>query len=265
MPRDGVELAAELGDPPRVRDVLRDDRQRDGRLRRDDHLLVGVGVVEVVVVAVGIRVAPGVALAVDLDVQRPAVRRPRLVGRRVLDVDDALRRVSVGVGVGRVADAREHGERHDGEHDEDHGGAERPADLQARVAADLRGHRVLARAEPDQRVEQDALDADEDDRRDREDDLVERVDVVGVRRAARLRRDEVRRCARGEHEGACQPREEREREDAAAGSKAGGSQGGGHSIHAAAMCCARAARGHRPGVPAIMRRRTSAGASRGTR
>jgi hypothetical protein len=101
-------------------------------------------------------------------------------------------RVPVGVRVRRVADVVEHDERHDGEDDEDRGGAERPADLQARVTADLLRHRVLARPELDERVEQHALDADEHDHGDREDDLVERVDAVGVRRAAGLRGGEVR-------------------------------------------------------------------------
>ena len=43
----------------------------------------------------------------------------------------------------------------------------RPADLEARVAADLRGDGALAGAELDERVEQRALDADEDRRRRR--------------------------------------------------------------------------------------------------
>jgi hypothetical protein len=46
-------------------------------------------------------------------------------------------------------------------------GADRPADLQARVAVDLRGDGALARAELEQRVDQRALDADEDDDRRR--------------------------------------------------------------------------------------------------
>ena len=44
--RDGVELAAELRDPPGVGDVLRADVERDGRLRGDDHLRVAEGRVE---------------------------------------------------------------------------------------------------------------------------------------------------------------------------------------------------------------------------
>ena len=76
---DGVELAAELGHPPGVRHVLRTDRQRDGRVDGHDHLLVGVGVVERVVVAVGICEAPDVLLAVDGDGERPAVRRETLL------------------------------------------------------------------------------------------------------------------------------------------------------------------------------------------
>ena len=86
-----------------------------------------------------------------------------------------------------------------------------------RVAADLRGHRVLAGAELHERVEQRALDADEDHDGDAEDDLVERVDVVGVRRAAGLRRQEVRGRDAGEREDAHQRRREGDREDAATG------------------------------------------------
>jgi hypothetical protein len=77
--RDGVELAAELGDPPGVGDVLRDDVQGHRRVRRDHHLLVRERVVERVVVPVGIRVPPDVLLAVDLDVERLAAGRRALV------------------------------------------------------------------------------------------------------------------------------------------------------------------------------------------
>ena len=52
------------------------------------------------------------------------------------------------------------------------------------------------------RVEQHALDPDEHDERDGEDELVERVDVVGVRRAARLRRQEIRARDGGQEQGA---------------------------------------------------------------
>ena len=72
----------------------------------------------------------------------------------------------------------------DRERHEDHRGADRPADLQARVAVDLRGDRALAGAELDQRVEQRALDGDEDDERDDQRDLVEAVDA-GSRSASR--------------------------------------------------------------------------------
>ena len=77
---DRVELAAELGDPPRVRDVLGADVEGHRGVDGDDHLLVGVGVVLRVGVAVGVGVAPEVLLAVDVDVQRLAARRRRLVG-----------------------------------------------------------------------------------------------------------------------------------------------------------------------------------------
>ena len=72
----------------------------------------------------------------------------------------------LGPRVRRVLDRGELDEREHGEPEQDHRGADRPADLQARVAADLRGHRALARAELDQRVAERALDRDEDDQRD---------------------------------------------------------------------------------------------------
>jgi hypothetical protein len=62
--------------------------------------------------------------------------------------------------------------------------------LQARVAADLGGDGALASAELDERVDEPALDQDEDHQRDVEGDLVEVVDVVGVRRPARQRGEE---------------------------------------------------------------------------
>ena len=75
-----------------------------------------------------------------------------------------------------------------GEDDQDQGRAHGPAQLERRVAADLGGLGAAA-AGPvlDQRPDQRALDDQEDHDRDVERDLVEGVDVVGVRRAARLR------------------------------------------------------------------------------
>ena len=55
------------------------------------------------------------------------------------------------------------------------------------------GDGALAGAELEQRVEQRALDAQEDDDRDDDHEPVERVDVVGVRRAAGLGGDRARR------------------------------------------------------------------------
>ena len=75
--------------------------------------------------------------------------------------------------------------------------ADRPADLEAGVAVDLGGDGALLGPELLDRVDQRALDDDEHDRRDVEHDLVQRVDLVGVRRAARLGGDEVgQRCGR---------------------------------------------------------------------
>ena len=78
---DGVELAAELRDPPGVRDVLGVDVERDRRVRpgrpsprRRRRVQRRVGAV------VGVGVAPDVLLAVDADVQRLAVGR-QLLGR----------------------------------------------------------------------------------------------------------------------------------------------------------------------------------------
>ena len=67
-----------------------------------------------------------------------------------------------------ASDVVELDERDDPDHHEDERGADRPADLQARVAVDLGGHGALARAELDQRVDERALDADEHDDADRE-------------------------------------------------------------------------------------------------
>src|ERR1044071_3854653 len=128
---DGVELAAELRDPPGVRDVLGVDVERHRRVDGDDQLLVGEGRAEVgaglAVVAVG--EAPEVLLAVDADVQRLAVGRQATA--RVGELE------AVGRGLRRVADVVELDERDDREDDQDQRGADRPADLQARVAADL--------------------------------------------------------------------------------------------------------------------------------
>ena len=168
-----------------------------------------------------------------------AVRRDRLVGRRVGDLLDAVGCEAVGVGVRRGADVVEHHERHDREHDEDNRGADRPADLELRVAANLRCNGVLASTELDQRVEQNALDTEEHDGRDREDDLVERVDAVGVGRPAGLRRPQVGGGPARQRKQSHQRRSKGQGEDAAAGARTCGGQGGGHSIHAAAECCLR--------------------------
>ena len=202
--RDGVELAAELRDPPRVRDVLGVDVERHRRVHRDDHLLVGERRVQRRVVAVaGVRVAPDVLLAVDADVERLAVGR-QLLGRPRGDERAAVGQLEA---VGAASSAgcwmlAELGEREGGQHDEDQRGADRPADLQPRVAADLGGDGALARPELDQRVEQRALDADEDDERDAEDELVERVDLVGIGRAAALGRQRSPRRPRRRRPGA---------------------------------------------------------------
>ena len=91
-------------------------------------------------------------------------------------------------------------ERHHGQDHEDHGGPDGPTDLELGVAVDLGRHRVLLGAEPVHRVDQRALDEHEHHRGDVQDDHVQRVDLVGVRRAPGLGGDEVRERARREHE-----------------------------------------------------------------
>src|SRR3954463_6792360 len=196
---DGVELAAQLGDPPGVRDVLGVDVERHRRLHRDDHLLVGEDRVQRRVGAVvGVGVAPDVLLAVDADVERAAVGR-QLLGRPGGEERAAVGQLqAVRARVRRVADVVELEEREGGQDHEDERGADRPADLQPRVAADLGGDEPLARAELEQRVEEGPLDAEEDDHGDGEDQLVERVDLVGVRRAPALRRQRVGEGGAGE-------------------------------------------------------------------
>ena len=102
--------------------------------------------------------------------------------------------------LGGVDDARQLDEGHDGEHDQDQGGGDRPADLQARVAVDLGRHGALLGPELDHRVQQRALDDDEHDGRDVQDDPVQRGDLVGVRRSPGLRGDEVGQRRRSEHQ-----------------------------------------------------------------
>ena len=97
-------------------------------------------------------------------------------------------RVALGVDVRRrrVLDPGQLDEGDDGDEDEDHRGADGPADLEARVAVDLGGHAPAAGLELDQEPDQRALDADEDDQRHHEDQRVELGDVVRVRRRAAL-------------------------------------------------------------------------------
>ena len=180
---------------------------------------------------VRIRVTPEVLLAVDADVQRLAVGRRRSLGlqRRRHAVGQ---REAVGAGVGRVADVAQLDERQHAEDHEDHGGADRPADLQAGVAADLRRDGALARAELEQRVEERGLDPDEDHDGDGQDVLVERVDVVRVGRPTRLGREQVGRRGRRAGQEQCRGAQRREREQPrATGSGRRRAQGGWDSMH----------------------------------
>ena len=79
--------------------------------------------------------------------------------------------------------------------------ADGPADLQSRVAVDLCRDGVLLGPELEHRVDQRALDDHGHDGGDVQDDLVQRLDLVRVRRAARLGRDEVGHRGRREDQG----------------------------------------------------------------
>jgi hypothetical protein len=111
--------------------------------------------------------------------------------------------VAAGLRPGRVLDRTEEDERDDHEDHEDRRGADRPPDLELRVAADL-GRRLAAAApaELDERVDQDALDQQEDQDAQDERDQVERPDVARVRRpASALRGDRARKRVRGGDQG----------------------------------------------------------------
>jgi len=96
--------------------------------------------------------------------------------------------------VGRVLDRGQLGERQHSQAQQDHRRRCRPADLQAGVAVDLRRHRALALAELDQRIAEPDLHREEDDQRDHQRDLVQRVDLFGVGRRALGRRKEREQC-----------------------------------------------------------------------
>ena len=192
-----VRLAAELGDPPRVHDVLGLDVERHGHADRHVHVVVGVHAL--LTLDVGIDEAPRILLADHADVEEITGRRG-LVGGGVPGVRG--NRVALGVDLGRggVLDVVEQEEREHGEEDEDRRSADRPADLELRVAVDLRRDAPLARAELDQRVDQQALDPDEDHEADRRDQDVERPDRVGVGRAVGLRQEPAGGRGGGEHQ-----------------------------------------------------------------
>ena len=157
---DGVHLAAELGDPPRVDDVVGRDVQHDGHADRHDHVHVG----EDLLLGRG-TVAPHVLLAVDADLEAGAARPAGRLVRRGVERVGRRHRVAVRVDVRRrrVLDAGQLDEREDRDEDEDHEGADGPADLELRVAVDLGRDQALAGAELEQRPQQRPLDAHEDD------------------------------------------------------------------------------------------------------
>ncbi len=183
--RDRVHLAAERGDPPRVHDVLGLDVERDRHPDRHVHVVVGEDAVLALLLL--IEEAPRVLLADHRDVhRRAALGRGRLVGGGVERAGGDGVAVGVDLGRRRVLDVVEQDEGEHGQEDQDRRGADRPADLELRVAVDLRRHAALAGAELDHRVDQQALDADEDHEPDQRDQDVERPDGVRVRRAGGL-------------------------------------------------------------------------------
>ena len=95
--------------------------------------------------------------------------------------------MATAVGGGRgMGDRAELDERDHREDDEDQRGAERPPDLEPRVAADLCSHSAPSGSVADERVHEHPLDRNEDGESDVEHELVERVDLVGVGRASGL-------------------------------------------------------------------------------
>ena len=68
----------------------------------------------------------------------------------------------------------------DEEHEQDDGRDDRPGDLQLAGAVHLLGTLLVAAAEAQRGVEDGRLDADEDDQRRPEDDLVQSLDIVGL-------------------------------------------------------------------------------------
>ena len=151
------------------------------------HLLVG----EDGLVALGrVLVAPHVLLAVDDDLERLALRRRLLVGRGEQRVGGDRVALGVDVGLGGILDAGQLDEGDGGDEDEDHRGADRPADLEPRVAVDLGRHAPAAGLELEHEPDQQALDPDEHDGRHDQDQQVQLGDVVRVGRRTVREEDE---------------------------------------------------------------------------
>ena len=180
--RNGVELAAQRRDPPRVDDVVGLQRQHHRRVAGHHHLLEGHGLVRVLV-------APQVLLARHLDLERLAAGRRRLVDGRVLAARLGDR---VGAGGGRVADVVQEDVGDDRDHGHDRAGGHGPAQLERRVARDLGRLAAAPRPEAEQRVEEDRPDRPDHRQADEEDDLVEVVDLLRVLRRPGLGREHVR-------------------------------------------------------------------------
>ena len=241
---DGVELAAELRDPPGVDDVGRLDVEHDGRVRRHDHLLVGVGQAERVGLAArAVRVAPDVLAAGHAD--RSASCRSAASARSIeaVSTPSASWRPFAPLFGGSWIEPSF---------------ANVTAASTTRISAAPTVQAISRRVLPwiwaatrpflarnlIERVEQRTLDDHEHDDRDVEDDLVQRVDLVGVRRPTRFRGEEVGERAAGEDERA--GRREQQGRDEAAAERGFRSQGGADSTHGAAECAS----------PALERRRT---------
>src|SRR5262245_47417475 len=181
---NGVELAAELRNPPAVIDVLRVDLDADDAVHRDVHLVDRD-------CAGRIRELPVELVRVDSDLERPALR----LGRgNVLDPGQLVE--------DEAGDRREYQDRD-----------RRPDQLEARGAVDLWAFGRAGAAAPavaDDEPDEGPFDEDEDRGGEHRDPLEGAVDAGRVGRVRRLRRepavarmsdgDERQRGAESKHE-----------------------------------------------------------------
>jgi hypothetical protein len=165
VPRDGVDLAAECGDPPTVDDVVqrRGDLEPHRTVHGDAHRVDCN-------YAVGIR---------ELPVELPP-----------LDVDPHL--WAGGSRGGDIVDARQFVEREDRDRDEDQQRDGRPSELEVQVTPYLRSlgiDRAAAVAVLDDEDDERDLDDDEDQHRKAHHEPVDGLDPLTVRRVRPLRRE----------------------------------------------------------------------------